>query len=150
MFKSSFLFVVLLAGIAFSGQFTDSTMKTAFIELKSNQYEKAIQILLKGTIIEDSILNNKQIKGEWISQISTFQKAYGDYQDYEKVYEFKLGKITKVYYLIYCKKYPISFIATLYTFGGKENLLDIEFSNKIINLPEKMQSYKSGIPLQKN
>ena len=150
MFKSSILFVVMLSGLAFSGHFNDSTMKTAFIELKNNQFEKAIQILLKGTLIEDSVLNNKQIKAEWISQISTFQKIYGDYQDYEKVYECKLGKITKVYYLIYCTKYPLSFIATLYNFGGKENLLDIEFSNKITNLAEKVQSYKTGIPLNKN
>lgn len=150
MFKSSLLFVVVLFGIAFSGQFTDSTMKTAFAELKNNQHEKAIQILLKGTIIEDSVLNNPQIKGEWISQLTTFQNAYGNYKDYEKVYEYKLGKITKVYYLIYCTKYPLSFITTLYNFGGKENLLDIEFSDKITNLPEKMYSFKTGIPLQKN
>lgn len=125
-------------------------MKTAFAELKNNQHEKAIQILLKGTIIEDSVLNNPQIKGEWISQLTTFQNAYGNYKDYEKVYEYKLGKITKVYYLIYCTKYPLSFITTLYNFGGKENLLDIEFSDKITNLPEKMYSFKTGIPLQKN
>jgi hypothetical protein len=76
-----------------------------------------------------------------ILQIEKIHKDYGNFVDFEKVYETTLEKITKIYYFIYCKEQPIKVEVVLYTLDGKEKLIDFNFDGKAVDLIERLNSF---------
>jgi hypothetical protein len=72
---------LLIVSATFAEQFTSSKMKPMMQELKQNKYENAIKAALSGSILEE------KTKNDLISQIETIHKNYGNFVDFEKVYE---------------------------------------------------------------
>ncbi len=136
--------LALLISSAFAEDFTEKSVKPAVEYLKNNEYEKAIVQLVKGSIIEDKVLKVQQTKDSWISNFEMYKTAYGKYTGFEKVHEVSLGNLTKVYYLIYCKDYAIQITVLLYKVNDQYKLVNIEYNDKVLPLPEMIQMMKNN------
>jgi hypothetical protein len=133
---------LILVSATIAEQFTSSKMKPMVQELKQNKYENAIKIAVSGSILEENAIKDENNKDELIAQIETMHKNYGNFVDFEKVYETTLGKITKVYYFVYCLEHPIKVEAVLYNLSGKEKLIEFNFDDKAAELVERLDLIK--------
>jgi hypothetical protein len=133
---------LLFVSATFAEQFTSSKMKLMMQELKQNKYENAIKAVVSGSILEEKTIKDEKTKNDLISQIETIHKNYGNFVDFEKVYETTLGKLTKIYYFIYCAEHPIKVEVVLYNLDGKEKLIDFNFDDKAVELIDRFDSNK--------
>ncbi len=142
--KKIIIAFALMISSVFAEDYTDKCVKPAVEFLKNNEYEKAIIQLVKGSIIEDKVLKVQQTKDSWISNFDMYKTAYGKYTGFEKVHEASIGNLTKVYYLIYCKDYALQLTVLLYKVNDQYKLVNIEYNDKVLPLPEMIQMMKNN------
>ncbi len=136
---------IMSASTVYADNFTDSLMEKFLKHVKVENYEKAIESVVKGSLLEEKVLAVTQTKETWIRQFQIIRSAYGEYQEYEAVYTLKLGRLRKVYYLVYCKDYPIKVEIAYYITEDKRNVVQFNFNDESIDLleryGEKVESY---------
>jgi hypothetical protein len=137
------LAIVFLAVSSFASEnFTEKTFKPFFEQIKNGKYEEGITALVKGSVLQDKVLGVKQTKDNWIDQFKSIKNAYGEFLSYEKIHESNLGKLSKLYYLVYCKTYAIKVEATIYDMENKNQLVNFDFDDKIVKLIDDMEMLK--------
>lgn len=127
------LMVIVSAGSLFASSFADDKIEKFFFTLKEKKYGQAIEDLLKGSSLEQKILNVSQNKTNWINQFKQINDLYGDYWGYEHVYSIQLGKLEESYYFFYCEGYLIQIVITEYTKEDETDIVNFLFNDEVID-----------------
>lgn|SRR5574344_108115 len=106
--------ILLAAAVSFAGQYSNDKMKKVVDALKTEQYDKAIDVVVDSSAFIKDNINVNTLKTQYINVFRVLNSQNGKPFSFEILQIKTMGSIEKTAYLVNCEKNAWVFVLTEY------------------------------------